>query len=134
MRRQRYGRWVPGAETACRKQNRRRAGQRGRPLLRGVLRHTAVARPPDSYVAVDLGRGSCCHQDCPSSFGTDCLQGFPLPSHHGQQVDRPPAFRYSSYGVLVHCSHRHRGRCRHVRSRAGRALHQEKVIIQLVSL
>ena len=44
----------------------------------------------------------------------------------GQQIDRPAALHSRSYDVPVHCPDRHRGRCRHLCGRSGRALHQDK--------
>ena len=123
LRHQRYDRRVSGPETARREQNRRCPGQSCGHLFRGLLCNPARPLSPFSGVDVDLGRTDCRNQTYQSGIGAGHLQTILLPAHQSQQADRSSAFHCRSCDVMVHCSPRHRGRCRHIRLHSGRAFY-----------
>ena len=122
---ERYAGWLPCTQAARSEQNRGCSGQYCRHLLRDVLWNTAIARPSDSDVAMDLGRGNNRDQTCQSSLGADCLQTLLLPSHKSEQTDWPVALPLCSYSILVRCPHCICGRRSHICGSARRTFHKD---------
>ena len=77
------------------------------------------------FLHMDLGCGNCRHQDCQSSFGTDCVQTLLLPPHKSKQTDWSFALHLYSHNVLVSSPVHICCRCRFICRRSGRQIYQD---------